>query len=308
MPAFGALRHAGSVTKRKPLDRRLSPSFRVGAATLLGVPISRLRGSDLQKPFHGARSAATDDLTSLLPRCRAYLAVAPARFAFSHLTAALLHGIPLPRNLKDGPLHVSVPAGLSHVRRVGVVGHRGLKAFRNSRAGVPVVPPEAAWLQLASEVSLYNLIVAGDYLLGGRRPLSTLDRLHAEVDQAAGQRGVGLARQALLEIRVGVRSPRETRLRLLIVRAGLPEPVVGYEVRHDGAFVGTPDLAYPDLKIAVEYEGKHHRTDEDTYEDDIVRRELFRRAGWVVFLVTDRTLARPPILLGELEALIAERS
>ena len=273
----------------------------------MGVPVGRLRASDLERPFHGVRAAPGVARTPVLTRARAYLAASPAQFAFSYETAALLYGIPLPRRLEEGPLHVSVPADHAHVRRAGVVGHRGLTASR-MRAGMPVVPPETAWLHLATRLNLDELIIAGDYLLQGRRPLSTLDRLLKEVDSSAGQRGVALARRALLEVRVGARSPRETMLRLVIVRAGLPEPMVGFAVHHHGAFVGTPDLAYPELRIAIEYEGQHHRTDKDRYEDDIVRRELFRRAGWLVFLVTDRTLSRPQVLLGELEALLVERA
>jgi hypothetical protein len=253
------------------------------------------------------RLAGSGDLTSVLELCRAYLAVAPARFAFSHETAAVLYAIPLPARAEGGPLHVSVPAEAAQVRRAGVIGHRGLEASR-LRAGLPVVPPETVWLQLATTLSVDDLIVAGDHLLQGRPALSTLERLGAEVESARGRRGVARAGAALLELRIGVRSPRETRLRLLLVRAGLPEPVVGFQVHHEGAFVGTPDLAYPDLRIAIEYEGQHHRTDRNTYEDDIIRRELFRRAGWLVLLVTDRTFSRPPVLLGDLRALIAERA
>jgi hypothetical protein len=51
----------------------------------------------------------------------------------------------------------------------------------------------------------------------------------------------------------------ESRLRMLLVLAGLPEPTVNHIVRDDrGNWVRRFDLAYPDLRIAIEYDGRHH--------------------------------------------------
>jgi len=260
---------------------------------------------DLTAPFRGARATFVVDSTAA--RCRAYLVVAPNTFAFSHATAALLYGIPLPRRLEASPvLHVSVPDGAAQPRRRGTIGHRGLETIVHQN-GLPLVRPEVAWLQLAAVLTVDELVVAGDFLVRKKRPLSTLVRLAAAVEDAAGQRGVERARSALREVRTLTESPRESWLRLTIVRGGLPEPVVGFTVYFQGAFVGTPDLAYEQARIAIEYEGAHHRTDKNTYEDDIARREQFRRAGWLVLLVTDRMLARPSYVIAEVEALLRER-
>ena len=175
--------------------------------------------------------------------------------------------------------------------------------------GLPVIEPLAAWLQMAASLSVDELVVAGDALVRRKRPLSTLTAIEELVGSSSRARGIRAARAAMRDIRSGTDSPPESEVRLVLLRGGLPEPLVRHTVYdHDGYFVGTPDLAYVAERIAIEYQGAGHREDRETFEDDIVRRELFRRARWHVFLVTSRTLHRPGILVGEVRALLAERA
>lgn len=242
----------------------------------------------------------------MLKRCRGYVPVAPTAFAFSHVTAAVLFGMPVPHRLREEALHVSVPSGDQPPRRAGVVGHRGMAAVRQLDR-LPVITPETAWLQLATVLTLDELIVAGDFLVRRKRPLSSLAALHAAVQLAPRMRGVALARTALSDVRAGTDSPPESWLRLVLVRAELPEPTIRFTVHHEGAFVGTPDLAYVEQRIAIEYEGEHHRLDPNTYEDDIYRREMFARAGWRVYLVTKDRLAKPHVVVAQVEELLRSR-
>jgi len=48
------------------------------------------------------------------------------------------------------------------------------------------------------------------------------------------------------------------------------------------------------LKIALEYDGRHHADDPRQWEKDIRRRELLDAAGWRVIVVTNRDLSRFP--------------
>lgn len=87
----------------------------------------------------------------------------------------------------------------------------------------------------------------------------------------------------------------ESRLRLLIVLAGLPEPLVGQPVYDsDGGWLAKPDLSYPDFKIAIEYDGRHHLLDSTQWRRDIRRRENLERAGWLVRVITADDLLRAP--------------
>ncbi len=53
----------------------------------------------------------------------------------------------------------------------------------------------------------------------------------------------------------------ETRLRTVLVLAGLPRPQAQVSL-HDsrGRFLGRPDLYYPDHRLGLEYDGGIHRT------------------------------------------------
>ena len=60
-------------------------------------------------------------------------------------------------------------------------------------------------------------------------------------------------------------------MRLTVIDAGLPQPEVNYDVIEAGRWLGQVDLAYPELRIAIEYEGEHHLTDPLQWAEDIAR-------------------------------------
>ncbi len=175
--------------------------------------------------------------------------------------------------------------------------------------GLPVVSPEVAWLQLASVLAVDDVVVAGDYLIRRKTPLSSLGLIAGVAADAAGERGVRRARLALSDIRQGTDSPMESRMRLIIVRSGLPEPVIGHTVIDpDGFFVGTPDLAYVAERIAIEYEGDHHRANPHVFREDIERREGFERIDWRVLRVTHDHIRQPWRLVDRVRELLARRA
>ncbi|MCU1528129.1 MAG: hypothetical protein JWP75_1892 [Frondihabitans sp.] len=213
--------------------------------------------------------------------------------AFSHMTAAELWGLPLPIRRDDAPLpdlHVAALRG-REPRRPGIVGHRVRGVTCRILRGLVVVDPLVAWAQSAAYLELDDLVSMGDALLG-RWPKEPAARHHrpealtAAVDARAGARGAVTLREALALSRPRVRSPRETALRLLLQRAGLPEPSLNVDVYEGGVWLGQPDLVYWEAKVAVEYEGDHHRASRRTFEGDILRRERFSDAGWHMIRVT----------------------
>ena len=132
-----------------------------------------------------------------------------------------------------------------------------------------------------------DLIVVGDAIISEhsrtfgppRAALVSLQALKSFVEKANGVHGVRKARVALESLRVGVDSPPETKLRLLLEEAGLPAFVPNCRV--DDA-LGKPvwtDLGCPEYRICLEYEGLHHLLPEqqalDAYRDQRVS-----EAGW----------------------------
>ena len=155
---------------------------------------------------------------------------------------------------------------------------------------MPVLDPATTWSYLGTSLTHEELVAAGDFLVRKKGPLSRMAalRLAASVAYRTGIRAV---RAALADVRPKTESPKETELRLVIVGAGLPEPLVGCTVRDaKGDFVATPDLAYKRERIAIEYEGKQHFTDPRVYQEDILRYELLEEAGWLVIRVISADL------------------
>ncbi|HZW41849.1 MAG TPA: hypothetical protein VFE99_06085, partial [Agromyces sp.] len=239
------------------------------------------------------------DLSTVRGRCRAYLPLLGSK-VFSHTTAALLHGIPLPLELElepaageaDAHLHVSSIGG-TRPRGDGIVGHELVTASVVLVEELPVVSAAETWCQLAATVDREHLVAAGDFLLSGTRlsagrrtrPLCTRAELEDSVRRHGRRPGAPALRWALPRLRTGVDSVPETLLRLAIAAGGLAEPVIGHAIAVADGSVVHPDLAYPDARIVIEYEGDRHRTDKQRFRRDIRRYRRMEDAGWRVIRV-----------------------
>ncbi|MCL2514435.1 MAG: hypothetical protein FWD85_05725 [Microbacteriaceae bacterium] len=273
---------------RSPLPAQfLGRPFVVDEARAAGLSPGRLRGADLSVPHRGVR--APSGSRSHRQRAEAYAELMDDSMLFSHVTAAHLLGAPLPQRLLGGPIHVSVLAPQRAPRVRGVIGHqlapREYRGLSNGR--LRVLDLADVWVQLAGILTLDEVIVGGDYLItgsepwDGRAPLTSWAELAAAVERAGSARGVRVARAALEEVRYGCLSPQETRLRLLIERAGLPAPVLNHRIFDEsGRTVAMLDGAYPERRLAYEYMGDHHRADRRTYRNDMVRRARVEDLGW----------------------------
>ncbi|GAA3339664.1 hypothetical protein GCM10017714_16210 [Curtobacterium pusillum] len=262
-----------------PMALRGAP-FRVREALHRGVSAGRLRTRALLRPFHGIRAwtrpESHEDLArAVLPRLR------PDQ-AFSHTTAATILGLPLPRRLeRDLRIHVTTLGTDQALRVRGTVGHRARRGrVRIVYSGTAALThPADTFIALAMLLSRDELIVVGDALIGW---LGWCDRdeLIATARRYRGARGIRRVRAALQEIRPGSRSPGETRLRLALTRRGLPQPALNHDVVVDGQWIACVDLAYPEARVAIEYESDLHRTDDRTFRKDLTRGEHLKDVGW----------------------------
>jgi hypothetical protein len=101
-----------------------------------------------------------------------------------------------------------------------------------------------------------------------------------------GRRGIERARSTLNLVDAGAQSPKETWLRLVLVRAGLPRPQTQIPVHDDfGDAIAYLDMGWEDVKVAVEYDGEQHRTDRRQYSWDVRRSEMIERRGWLLVRV-----------------------
>ena len=199
-------------------------------------------------------------------------------------SAAAMWGVPVPVDGLDR-LHV---CGAGQVHRRGVVAHdrAGGDAIHGSIHGVRVTSPERTFVDLAAESTDADLLAVGDALVS--RSLVTPAALISASAAATGRRGAVRARRIAALVRIGVDSPMESMLRLLILADGLPEPVVGRDVVWQGRWLARPDLSYPAERVAIEYDGLHHERSARQRQRDICRNEDLIDAGWVVRTVTAR--------------------
>lgn len=247
----------------------------------------QLRGSGFHRPFLGVHVSASEEMTFAL-RVRALMKVLPDTARASHSTAANLRRIPVP---DDPSLNVSVPDRKSRRARPGVEMHvRSGHDRTRTVEGVKVSSATDLFCELGESLGLVDLVVAGDAMV--KRGLVTCDALVAAA-QGARLRP-GLVRRAASLVRERVDSPMETRLRLLIVLAGLPEPTVNRSLTENGRVVYRVDLSYLELRLAIEYDGKHHRADPDQWDDDIDREDWFTRRGWERLPVVARGIYQRP--------------
>jgi hypothetical protein len=209
----------------------------------------------------------------------------PGQF-FSHITAARIYDLPLPFRLaRDSMIDVAVELPHQCPRMPGVRGHRvkaGTVAVQVN-SGIRVASAVDTWCQLSTVLTLDELIAFGDALVRRRKPIATIAELRRAVIRHGGHRGARKLRAAFDMVRAGVDSPRETVLRLVIVRAGFPEPEVnGVILDGDGKKIATGDLVFREYKVLVEYDGEQHRLDQEQYNWDIDRLDAIREAGWLV--------------------------
>ncbi len=284
--------------------RQLPPEFdaavfRTGDALAAGVNSERLRRSDLERPTRGVRApAGSDDFVS------AIAIVMRDDQHFSHVTAARLWGAPLPRAVQDDRrVHVTT-VGTLRMRRPGVVAHRAVSAEVRVLNGLRLSAPASAWFECAGVIDRMALVAVGDHMVG-RAGLATIDDLRRAI--RPGSPHAVAARRAVELVRVGCESPMETWMRIAVIEAGFPEPELNIDV-HDatGAFLGRVDLAWPRLRIALEYDGEHHR-ERDVFQHDQRRDNGFVVNDWTVIHATAADAVRPAVLFERLrQAFVAK--
>jgi hypothetical protein len=289
-----------------------SRPFIVAEARAVGLSRRRTRAGDLKNPCHGVRAASTTE-DSLLERLRALTAVTGA--VVSHQSAAALWGFPLPLAPVDSAfVHLTTDPGRRAVRYKGVVGHQLALEPDDVVVGARLscTSPLRTWFDLACILSLDDLVIAGDFLVRRRDALTTLGALDDYLAGKRGRMGYRRAMRARSLIRANTDSPKETELRLLLVRRGLPEPGINVPLLDgNGGWIQDPDLSYAREKVAIQYDGGHH-ADPAQRRSDIFRDEAARDAGWRVVVLTQKDLlpgatGKEPTAVTRVRAALQER-
>jgi G:T-mismatch repair DNA endonuclease (very short patch repair protein) len=225
--------------------------------------------------------------------------VAPEGAVFSGRSALVLAGGDAFATAED-PVEVTLPPGVRWRPAQGVrvtasptggdvvVGRFGL-----SRTG-----PVRTALDLVRHLPVDDGVVLLDQLV--QVGLADLPAVRDAAAALPRCRGSSVAREATRLADGFAESPQETRLRLSLLRAGFPPPVAQFRVFDDDGLVGRLDFAYPELKIAIEYDGLWH-AETGQFAKDRKRLNRLFALGWRVIFVTAADLHRP----GRLHARLA---
>jgi very-short-patch-repair endonuclease len=200
---------------------------------------------------------------------------------FSGRTAAWLHGIDVaPCN----PIEVTLPR-LSQTSRIA-----GAALTRSDVRGsdvakaheLPVTSATRTLADLARRLPLVDAVVVLDMALHSR--LVSTEQMVQWADSHAGYRGIGRLKRAVELAEPAAESPMETKLRMMLVTAGLPRPRAQVSLYDEtGIFIARPDLCYSAQRLVLEYDGATHR---NSLVADNRRQNRLQDAGYRVLRFT----------------------
>ncbi len=211
-----------------------------------------------------------------------------------------------PRHEPIDPVEIVVPAGSGVRSRTGLsVRHCEISAREIvSVRGLRATSVHRTLSDLCLRGPAVEALVAIDMALASRLTDPAALRRHAEATKGrAGSRGL----KSLASLAAPAESPVETRLRWLLIKAGLPHPDVQTDLCDSSEqFVGRADLYYPAARLVLEYDGGNHR--ERLVEDDR-RQNLLINAGFRLLRFTAADIHRQPdVVVAQVRAALTPAS
>ena len=197
----------------------------------------------------------------------------PAGAAFSGQTAAWLHGLDVePCN----PIEATVPPDAGVSGRAHIALRRSvLNGDVVNARGMPATSVTRTIADLCATLTLVEAVVIADAALHDR--LTRLEELKSWAESNRRRHGIRTLRRLLDLVEPAAESPMESRLRMLLVLAGLPRPKAQVAI-HDASdhFIGRVDLYYERHRLVIEYDGALHR---DSLTADLRRQNRLLAAG-----------------------------
>lgn len=221
-------------------------------------------------------------------------------------TAAYLHGC---RSVDRSTTHVRIPYGREFRSRPGLAVHHGrsFAADVEEIDGLRVLALDRVVADLLCTPDGPAALAVADEALRIARPhherfrSAVGGRLRRREDPRGTVRGGVLLGLASAE----AESPPESWIRYRLLEDGFPIPEVNWRILQDGREVFRIDLAWPELRIALEYDG--YETHLGRGEQDGVRQDELERRGWIVVRADKADLRNTARVHAELRAAFARR-
>jgi very-short-patch-repair endonuclease len=283
----------------------LTRPFRGSAAVAAGLSTwGELRGPRFRKFFPDVYAPAHLEATLAL-RSVAAAVLVDGRGVLAGYSAAELLGASCGPAGAPAEVLMLRPGGQSY-RCPGLRVHRDLvdPAETTDVGGCAVTTAARTAFDLARWVpSLVEKVVAVDALaFTCKIDLDDLGTLRLAHPGAWGAKHLA----AVLRHATGLaESPMETRIRMALWAHGLPAPTLQFAVPVGGR-VRRLDLAYPEVKLAIEYDGEDHRTQERA-RLDLEREAALVALGWTILRFDAYLVHRRPDLVARAVAVELRR-
>lgn len=245
---------------------------------------------------------SSEQVLDPLVRATAALRALGTEAALTGRTAAWLQGCPA---ATDQTVHVVLPYSRHQRSRDGLAIHHGRSLLDEvvQVRELRTVPLDLAVTELLCTDGARRALAIADQaaaLVPDQQRPEWRDRIGVRLAQRPDMRGTVRAAHLLSLVTGMAESPPESWLRLLVVEAGFPPPVMQFQIRDlDGQLRYVLDQSWPALRIAAEYDG--YKAHENRKLADLRRDEDLRRRGWLVIRVRASDIQDPSRLLRELE-------
>lgn len=219
-------------------------------------------------------------------------------------TAAALYGFD---TQETRALHILDPDG-HHLRATtGLHVHRRDDAPLTSIDGRPAVESDWTAIEVARDLPRPRALATLDAALRSGR--CTTSGLWTAADLQKGRRGI-VAVRGLIDMADGLaESPMESEARLVMIDGNLPQPVLQYEIVDRRGRLWRLDFAWPDAKLAVEYDGFDWHSDPDALRRDRQKRAALTELGWTLLSVVSDDIRRSKMqTVRQIEGLLDRRS
>ena len=213
-------------------------------------------------------------------------------------TAAAIYGFDT-EGVAD--LHVLNPEGHLLRDRAGLVVHRREGAPLTSRRGRLLTTPAWTAVEVARSLRRPRALAT----LDGALRSQTCDRpdLLAAAKAQAGRRGIVMVRDLIDWARPEAESPMESEARLVMLDGGLPEPLLQHEIVDRDGQLWRVDFAWPDCRLAVEYDGFDWHSSPEALRKDRQKRAGLEEVGWrVLSIVSDDVRRHPDVMVRRIDA------
>lgn len=180
-------------------------------------------------------------------------------------------------------LHVLNPEGHQLRNSDGLFVHRREGAPITEVDGRLVTTPTWTAVEVARSLRRSRALATLDAAL--RTGTCDTLRLHAAAERQAGRRGIAMVRELIPLARPEAESPMESEARLVMIDGGVPPEVLQHEIVDRSGRTWRVDFAWPDHKVAVEYDGFDWHSDSDAFRRDRQKRAALQEIGWVVISI-----------------------